>query len=141
MRKVLMVTAAMAIGATLLSCTAPQRPIADAPSAPPMSYEPLAPVARTPLSPPVGYVGYASPPRLTNSPTSLAPYGNSLDEGAEPQTAAHGVWRASPRWAAVKGEGCIVVGQDQAKATKVTVDNCSKADIDAVAQLKEPRSY
>lgn len=138
MRKVLIVTAAMAIGATLLSCTAPQRPIADAPSAPPMSYEPLAPVARAPLSPPVGY---ASPPRLTNSPTSLAPYGNSPGEGAEPQMAAHGVWRASPRWAAVKGEGCIVVGQDQAKATKVAVDNCSKEDIDAPAQLKEPRSY
>jgi hypothetical protein len=63
----------------------------------------------------------------------LAPYANSANEGAEPQTAAH--WRASPRWAAVKGEGCIVVEQDPqakfaAQAEAAKVENCSKEDDD-----------
>ena len=147
MRKVLVVTATMIVGMALLSCTAPGPPAVHATPTPPMFYEPPAKVARAPLP---GLVGYASPPPLIDSPTPLAPYGNSPNERAEPQTAAHLGWRASPRWSAVKGKGCIVVEQDpqaafaaQAKAAKVRVKNCSKEDIDGLnpARLKELRDY
>jgi hypothetical protein len=139
MRRILAITATTVVGIALLSCTAPQ------PSPPPMAYEPPAPVVHTPLPPPEGYV---SPPPSPNSPTLLVPYANSPNEGAEPQTAGH--WRASPRWAAVKGEGCIVVEQDpqakladQSEATKVRVENCSKEDANDLtpAQPEEPSGY
>jgi hypothetical protein len=139
MRRILVVTSTMVVGIALLSCTTPQ------PSAPPMAYEPPTPVVHEPLPPPVGYV---SPPSLPNSPTPVAPYANAPNEGAEPQTAAH--WRASPRWAAVKGEGCIVVEQDpqakfadQSEAAKVRVENCSKKDADDLtpAQPEELSGY
>jgi hypothetical protein len=125
MRKVLVVTSTTIVGMALLSCTAPQ------PSAPLMAYEPPAPVVHAPLPPPVGYA----------SPTPLAPYANSPNEGAEPQTAAH--WHASPRWAAVKGQGCIVVEQDprakladQSEAAKVRVEKCSKQDADDLTRAQ-----
>jgi hypothetical protein len=60
------------------------------------------------------------------------------------------MWRASPRWAAVKGEGCIVVEQDpqarfadQAEAAKFRVENCSKEDADHLTpvQPEELRRY
>ena len=60
------------------------------------------------------------------------------------------MWRASPRWAAVKGEGCIVVEQDpqakfadQAEAAKFRVENCSKEDADHLTpvQPEELRGY
>jgi len=142
MRRVLIVTATTAVGIALLSCTAPQPSAVHSPTTTPVVNEPSASVVRAPLSPPVGY---ASPPPLTNSPTPLAPYANSPNEGAEPQTAPHGVWRASPRWAAVKGEGCIVVEQDpQAKfAAQAEVENCSKEDADDLtpAQPEELSGY
>ena len=132
MRRVLVVTATVAVGLALLSCTVPQSSAVNTPTTTPMFNEPLAPVVRAPLLPPAGY---ASPPPLTDSPTPLAPYANSPNEGTEPETAAQGVWRASPRWAAVTGEGCIAVEQDpQAKfaapagAAKVRVEDCSKED-------------
>ena len=142
MRRVLVVTSTTVVGIALLSCTAPQPSAVHSLAATPMVNEHSAPVVREPLSPPVGY---ASPPPLPNSPTPLAPYANSPNEGAEPQTAAH--WRASPRWAAVKREGCIVVEQDpqakfadQSEAAKVRVENCSKEDADDLtpAQPEEP---
>ena len=47
------------------------------------------------------------------------------------------MWRASPRWAAVKGDGCIEVDQypqaksaTQAEAAKARIENCSKEDAD-----------
>ena len=135
MRKVLVVTSTTVVGIALLSCTAPQPPAVHSSTATPMVNEHLAPVVRAPLSPPVGYA----------SPTPLAPYANSPNEGAEPQTAPNGVWRASPRWAAVKGEGCIVVEQDpQAKfAAQAEVENCSKEDADDLtpAQPEELSGY
>jgi hypothetical protein len=143
MRKVVIVTATMAVGIALLSCTAPQ-PSAVSPATTPMANESSAPVIRTPLSPPVGYASMALPP---NSPTPLSPYANSPDEGADAQTGAEGVWRASPRWAAVKGDGCIVVDQDaqaaEAEAAKVRIENCSKKDADDLspAQHEEPGGY
>jgi len=78
----------------------------------------------------------------------LAPYGSSPSEGAEPQMGARDEWRASPRWAAVKGEGCIVVEQDldaaaQAEAAKMNVENCSKDDAEDLtpAQPEELSGY
>jgi hypothetical protein len=147
LRKVLVVMATTAVGVALLSCSAP-RPSADhSPTTSPMVYEPSAPVVRAPLSPPVGY---ASPPPLTDSPTPLAANANSIHESAEAQTGAHDAWRASPRWAAVKGEGCIVVERDpqagfaaQAETAKVRVESCSKEDVDdlTAAQIKELSGY
>jgi hypothetical protein len=97
-----------------------------------MVYENAAPVVRAPLLPPAGYT---PPPDLSNSPTPLAPYENFPNEDAEAQTIARGVWRASPRWADVKGEGCIVVEAGpqakpaaQVEAEKVRVETCSKED-------------
>ncbi len=120
MRKVLVVTPATIVGMALLSCTAPGPPAVHATPTSAMGYEPPAKIARAPLPRPMGY---AAPPR---------PGGY-----AAPQTAAQLGWRASPRWNAVKGEGCIVVEQDpqaefaaQTTAAKVRVKECSKEDID-----------
>jgi hypothetical protein len=139
MRRVLAVTATTAVGIALLSCTAPQPSAVHSPTATAMVNEPLAPIVRAPLLPPVGY---ASPPPLTNSPTPLEPYATSPNQGTESQTAADGVWRASPRWAAVKGENCIVVEQDP-QAAKVRVENCSKEAADDLtpARPEEPSGY
>ncbi len=124
MRKVLVVTITMTVGMALLSCTAPGPPAVHATPTPPMVYESPAKIARAPLPRPVGY--------------------------ASPQTAAQLGWRASPRWNAVKGEGCIVVEQDpqaefaaQTTAAKVRVKECSKEDIDGPkpTRLKEPSDY
>ena len=118
MRKVLVVTATTSVGMALLACSGPRPSAVDSATTSPVIYERSARVARAPLSPPVGYT---SPPRNT---TPLAPYGHSANEGADPQAAARGEWRASPRWADVKGKGCIVVEQE-------AVENCSKEDLDA----------
>jgi hypothetical protein len=131
-RKMLVVTATTAVGMALLACSGPRPSAVYSATTSPMVYDPSARVARAPLSPPVGY---ASPPR--NSPTPLASYGHSANEGAEPQAAAPGDWRASPRWAAVKGKGCIVVEQETAKAK---VENCSKEDVDAGHEVSAQHS-
>jgi hypothetical protein len=146
-RKVLIVTAASAVGTALLSCSAPRPPVADAPSAPPMAYESRAPVVHAPLPPPVGYA--STPPPMIDSPLPLAPDGNSAYARSEPPTAAHMVWHASPRWAAIKKEDRTLVEQDpqakfkaaRAKAAKVGVENLSKEELDGLtlSQLKELR--
>jgi hypothetical protein len=137
-RKVLAVTAITAVGTALLSCTASQPPLADASPTPPIVYGARASVVHAPLPPPVGY---ASPAPLINAPMPLASYGNPPNERAEPQTAAPQVWRASPRWAAVRGKGCIVVEQNP--QAKFAVENCAKEDVDELTsvQLNEPRGY
>ena len=130
MRKVLVVTATTAVGMGLISCSDPAAVYSPASSR--MVYEPLARIERAPLPPPVGYTSEAS-----NAPTPLVPYGGSPDEGSKPKGTTPGEWRSSPRWAAVKGQGCIVVEQDAhtklppKQAAKVKVGNCSKNDIDA----------
>ena len=133
MRKVPIVTVTMAGGFGLLSCTAPQ-PSAVSPATMPMANESSGPVVRTPLSPPGGYASNAFAP---NSPTPLQPYASSPNDGADAQTGAGGMWHASPRWAAVEGDGCIVVDQypqakfaTQAEAAKARIENCSKEDAD-----------
>lgn len=124
-RKVFAVAATTVVAMTLLSCSAP-RPSADhSPTTSPIVYGPSVPVVRTPLSLPLGYASHSS-----------RPLGHP-NEGVEPQTAGHGGWRASPRWVAINGDGCIVVEQDpqakfaaQAEAAKVRVEKCSKEDIE-----------
>ena len=148
MRRVLVITATTTVGMALLSCTAPPPPVGYAPPAP-MVYESRASVVHAPLPPPVGYA--SSPPAMIDSPPPLAPYGNSPYARSDPETAAHLVWRASPRWAAVNGKDRTVVKQDpqakfkaaQAKAAKVGVENLSNEDVDglSLAQLKELRGY
>lgn len=132
MRKVLVVTAITAVGMALPSCSGPPSAAVDSPTTSRTVYEPSGRVARAPLSPPVGY---ASPQR--NSPTPLASYG-SPNEGAEPKAAAPGEWRASPRWATVKGKSCIVVEQDA--QAKFGVEKCSKEDFDAGNEVSAPHS-
>jgi hypothetical protein len=118
-RKVLVVTATTAVGMALISCSEP--PAVYSPTTSRMAYEPSARIARAPLPPPVGYASGT---------------GNAR-EGSEPKATPPGEWRSSPRWAAVKGQDCVVVEQDPrakfaaAEAAKVKVGNCSKEDLDA----------
>lgn len=147
MRKVLVVTATTAVGIALLSCTAPQPSAVNSPTTTSMINEPSGSVVRAPLSPPVGYAP-GSP--LPSSPTPLVPYANAPNEGSEVQTPPQGAWRASPRWAAVKGDGCIVVDQyPQAKfaapaeAAKARIENCPKEGADDLtsAQPEDVSGY
>ena len=146
MRKMLVVAATTAVGMGLISCSEPAAVYSPASSR--MVYEPLARIERAPLSPPVGYTSEAG-----NAPTPLVPYGGSPDEGSKPKGTTPGEWRSSPRWAAVKGQDCIVIKQDaQAKfaaadTAKVRIQNCSKEDLRAGQEVsasqsapQEPRS-
>jgi hypothetical protein len=125
-RKVLIVTATTAVAMGLISCSEPAAVYSPAASSR-MVYEPSARIARAPLPPPVGYASEAG-----NAPKPLVPYGGTTDEGSKPKATTPGEWRSSPRWAAVKGQGCIVVEQDThakfapAEAAKPKVGNCSK---------------
>jgi len=112
----------------LISCSEPAAVYSPASSR--MVYEPSARIARAPLPPPVGFTSEAG-----NAPKPLVPYGGITDEGSKPKATTPGEWRSSPRWAAVKGQGCIVVEQDihakfaPAEAAKPKVGNCSKNDL------------
>lgn len=127
LRSVLLVAITMAAGPVLLSCSEPRLSADESPTNSRLPYEPPGPVARAPLLPPAGY---ASTSPSTNSPPS-----SGSNEKAGLQTVARGGWHASPRWAAVKGEGCIVVDRSeeaaQAEAAKVRIENCSKEDINS----------
>jgi len=137
-RKVLIITATTAVGTALLSCTTPQ-PVAYAPPAPQIVYEPSAPVGHAPLPPPADYA--SPPPQMINSSPPLATYGDS--PYPRPQTAVPMVWHVSPRWAKVKQDPQAKFKRAQAKAAKVGVENLSKEDVDGLtpAQLKELRGY
>jgi hypothetical protein len=119
--KILVVMATTAVGMVLLSCSAPKTD--RSPSTSTMVYEPSAPVARTPLAPPVGY---ASPPPQTHSVTPLASFADRSNADFGAPTVGPGAWQASPRWRAVKGEGCIEVEQDP--QAKYRVESCSRED-------------
>jgi len=121
-------------------------PIARAPLSPPAGYASQPGYGASPgyasssnYGPSPGYgppQGYGSRPPLGGSPAPLAPYGNSRGYGSQgyggaPDTAALGGWRASPRWSAVQGDGCIEVEQDGeasragAGARGVRIETCS----------------
>lgn len=126
MRKAFALATTTAVAVALLSCSE-LRPPAEQPSTTSsMVYERAGPVARAPLAPPVGY---SSPSPVTNSPTPLVPYVNPPNESTEPQTTGLGEWLASPRWAAIKGEGCIEVESADGEAGKFGVENCPKGDV------------
>ena len=131
MRKVVAVTATMAVGMGLISCSEP--PAVSSHTISRMFYEPPARIERSPLPPPPGYAS-----ATTKTPTPLAISGHSPDDDqSEPNPAIAGEWRSSPRWAAVMGQGCIVVEQDAqtklaaADTAKTKIGKCSKEDLDA----------
>ena len=106
------VAIAIASATALISCSAWQpsdvNPMTDS-----TLHESPAPIVRAPLSDPLGYA---------SSPEAPLPY---------PRAVSHGSWQASPRWAAVKGDGCIEVDQETEKtvrAGKFRVSKCSKDD-------------
>jgi hypothetical protein len=117
--RALVATVTAVAGIALLSCSATQ-PSAVHSSPNPTVFEPLAPIARAPLSAPVGF---ASPsPVLSSANTS------SYQPAGQGSTSL-GKWQNSPRWAAIKGDGCIVVDREsaaQAQAATLKVTNCSK---------------
>lgn len=118
MRKLSIVVIVASLGATLLACTDQPRSGVNSSATNSLAYERPAPIVRAPLAP---AQGYASPPPLGTPPPLGAPYGNppapaplygsAPQYGADPQTAALDGWRASPRWSAVQGDGCIEVEQ------------------------------
>jgi hypothetical protein len=82
---------AMAAGLALLSCSEPRAP-AQPSTTGSVGYESAAPVLRAPLAPLQSYEAAPS-----------SPPGETADQVAAPG------WQASPRWAAIKGNGCIEV--------------------------------
>jgi hypothetical protein len=78
----------------------------------------------------------------------LPPYGNSYG-GTDPQSAELQGWRASPRWSAVEGDGCIEVEQNGRMQTdesaRMKVETCAKGtpgDEDpAPAETMAPPDY
>jgi hypothetical protein len=63
-------------------------------------------------------MGYAAQESFSNSPPQR-PY-DPINEGTRPI----GEWRASPRWSAVQGNGCIVVDQEATGQGNVDIDDC-----------------
>jgi hypothetical protein len=123
-RKALALTATMAVGTALLSCSAPQSSTALSPST--TASLALEPIVRAPLPPPVGY---ASPPP-SGTPAPSVSYASSYNGGA-------GVWQVSPNWTAVEGDDCIGVEEQpqdklsaQLRTAKFKVKKCSKEDAD-----------
>jgi hypothetical protein len=115
LRTVVVVALTSGAGIALQSCYARQTPVVDS-STSSTVHEPLAPVVKTPLAPPLNY----SPPRSPSS--TLTP---------EPETAGAGEWRASPRWSAIRGDGCIEVKPAEDAAGTLSVENCSNDPGDA----------
>jgi hypothetical protein len=106
-----------------------------------MVYEPPAQIERAPLPPPLAY---ASATNKTPAPWALS--GHSPDDDGSKSKATAGEWRSSPRWAAVKGQDCIVIEPDaQAKfaaadSAKVKIQNCSKEDLRVIQEVGASQS-
>jgi hypothetical protein len=94
MKRLLTCLAIVAAGTALLSCGAPE---ASAPS-PSVAYEPRGSIERAPLAPLAGD---------TSTPTSISPSsgtdGGSPYAGSAPAGSGKMIWKASPRWAEVRG--------------------------------------
>jgi hypothetical protein len=132
------------IGCALPACTEPPQPAVNSSATNSFAYEPSGPVARAPLSPLAGsgsQPGYGSPPPHGTSQLPMPPYGNSSEPlppyadsygGADPQTAELQGWRASPRWSAIEGEGCIEVEENrrmqdgESESARMQVETCAK---------------
>jgi hypothetical protein len=132
---------AIVVTTMLASCNAPASRGSNSPA--PLAYEAPAPIIRAPLSPPAGYASATT---------------SSLSSGAG--EAARLGWHASPRWAAINGNGMLVEadgrratskGADprakfkaaKAKAEKVGIENLSDKDVEGLTptQLRELRGY
>lgn len=119
--RTLLATVMIVYATALASCSASQ-PSDVNPTSGSTLYESSTPIVRAPLSDPLGYVSSTETPSL--------PYASS--DAADPQAVSLGSWQASPRWAAVKGDGCIEVDQEADKpagAAKFRVTKCSKDDL------------
>jgi hypothetical protein len=81
-----------------------------------------APISRAPLSP---TPGYAATPEQS--------YADPLPESMQPA----GEWRASPRWSAVQGNGCIAVDQDPSSG-RLAYENCPAGQ---AGDQPPPREY
>jgi len=112
-RTVAIVTLATVAAIALQSCSARQAPSAPSPTTP-MAFEPSSSVVRAPLSPSMGYATQES--FSSEPPTSYDP----ISEGYQPV----GKWRASPRWSAVQGDGCVVVDQPSSVPGHFDVEKC-----------------
>jgi len=124
LRNTFVATLATATGMALLSCSAMQ-PSTVHSSTNSTVYEPLAPIVRSSLPAPAGYASASAPPNSKTPSPDVFP-----SEAAGAEAASFGKWRESPRWAAIKGDGCIVVDQEPAAQTgtaKFRVDNCKTA--------------
>ena len=121
MRTVTSIAMAAAASLVLSSCSEP-RASAQPTATGSLGYESPAPVARAPLAPLQGYA--ASP--------ALPPAGGTAGETRAPG------WQASPRWAAIKGNGCIEVEPDpQAKSGRgMKVETCGGEKAKAPPQEK-----
>jgi hypothetical protein len=125
LRKVLVVTLTTAVGVALVSCSETRQPLDRSSASSTRAYENAGVVVRAPLAPPADY---SRPLPLTDSPLPLAPHVNFH----EPQTTGLGSWRASPRWADIRGKGCIEVETDPGvEAGHVRVENCPGDDVGA----------
>ena len=138
------------IGSVLPACTERPQGAVSSSTTNSLDYEPSGPVARAPLSPLAGsgsQPGYGSPPPRGTSQMPMPPYGSSSGSsppygnsyggadpygGADSQTAEFQGWRASPRWSAVEGDGCIEVEQDGRRqdagreSGRMKVETCAK---------------
>ena len=136
MRKALVLTATMAVGMALLSCSAPEPSKGLSPTTTSTINPPSEQVVRAPLAPPVGY---ASPHAASNQFTGpLGAVCQFLQSRCRP-AADISPWYVArfPSWAAVKGDGCFVVDQvpqdksaAQSETAKFRVEKCSKEDAD-----------
>jgi hypothetical protein len=134
----LVVLAMIMVAIASLSCSALQPSTARSSASAPV-FETSGSVVRVPLSPPAGY---QPPTQVSTASASSASFEGSFNHGRE--TGAVGKWRASPRWAAIRGNGCVVVEQDRqtdsavgTNSAKFRVERCSKENGDDQAQLKE----
>jgi hypothetical protein len=128
MRKAFILAAILAASAALPSCTTDQT--SETASAP--AFERPAQIDRAPLPPPQGYAPDA---------TSAAPFAryDFSNESAAPETEGGVVWQPSPRWSAVKGDGCVSVEQDA--QGRYEVANCSPEDAGATTQPEARDNY
>jgi hypothetical protein len=105
------------MAAALVSCSELRAPSEKSSATGPLTFEQPGAVDRAPLGPPAGYASGPSP----TAPLRPAP-----------QAAGLGQWQASPRWAAIRGDGCIEVKPDpHAAAGKVKVENCPEGEAEA----------
>ncbi len=149
MRKVFGTAAKLAIGAALLACSRSQPPAEYASSA----MEPSSPLMQAPLQAPLDPT--RPPPSAAYDPLTPHPQADSAyapPPGVAQENGQRLIWRASPRWAAIKKGSDNPARKPnrnagfeaaKAKAAEVGIENLTDEDIDGLSpdQLKELRGY